>query len=269
MLGRQRSSLRRLLVQAGFVVGVMCVPMVANAETNSPPEPGAAVTDGALRERVAKLEERCETQRQYAEKTQAELADTKKQLEELSRTAYIATGILTFVVGALAFLLGRVKTRVEKDGPKAIVDSVIEKLYAEDAERFMRLFRQHRNELVRVIMARDQPIAFIGSHEDHERIKDSLKTIGYEGIVDSPAKAKIAIVFCEQGTFPKYAEELAKDVKTQRIPKRLVLYSAGGVQLKPESVRELNRWAMAVPATSPTTAATQTATLAALAQPVK
>lgn len=283
------STIRRSFLVATFFASLVVEPNAGYAQSVAPPAMSALSTapsipaagqdgDSALRERVAKLEERLATQRRDADRMEADLGKLKDQHDELvtfkNNAFFYLSGAATVIVALfgsiVAFFYSRLKQRIEKDGgPKAIVDAVMEKLYAEDAAKFTRLFEQHRNELARVIMARDQPIAFVGEHEDSELIKDMLKRVGYDHFVDDTAKAKLAIVFCESETFGDLVDKLLEEMKANRLPRRLVLYSAGGKHLNSAKVRDLNTWATAIAANMPATAATQLATLAALGQSVK
>ena len=249
--------------------------MSAYGQSAAPPGQDA---DGALRERIVKLEERLETQRQTMDRMQTDLTKVKDQNDDLTtfknNAVYYFSGAMTVIValfGGLAwFFYGRLQDRIEKDGgTKVIVDAVLDALYADDTAKFTRIFEQHRNELVRVIMAREQSIAFVGEHKERELIKKILKRMGYKTFVKDTAKAKLAVVFCEQATFPELAKQLEDDIRAHHLPRRLVLYSAGGKHLDPTLVSNLNTWATVIPANMPATVASQVATLAALAQPVR
>jgi len=195
---------------------------------------GALADEGAdvaaLRERVAKLE--------------GEVAWHQKAV-------YAVAGLVVTAMGA--FFVS-VRDGVKKRGLKELVDKAVGELLKDDDARLTRMFGELKAELLKKILARDRVIGLIGL-QDKEQVKASLERMGFYTFVNDIEKADVVVVLGIER-----CRREAEGIARRGVP--AVLYT-GTERLKPEEevLERLNEVSLAIPASTPVTAAQHAANL--------
>lgn len=252
----------------------------AGAQTPAPPPsslPAAAPASPVevqLRERLAHVEEALKARQDEAKRLQDEQAKLRDRLDGVKErqdtfwTPFgpglaVVGGMGAVVAGILVWLFGfyfpRIREAIIERGREGLISASLEEL-AKDA-RLVELMEAHRDEIARVVLARDARIVIEGDDDARKELRNLLSRSGYRRFIDKAEHADVLVLIGKETCERRAREILAAGSPSRPVP--VVLYT-GPEFMDKQVLADLNEVTLVVPATTRGTVVAEVGTLAAL-----
>jgi hypothetical protein len=259
----------RFPIASALLIALLAVAAPAAAQPLPAPtastSPASSGTDVELRERTARLDEALKARQDDIQRLSDAQAKLKERLDGFWTALLTVLGVLSAaLLGAIRFYFPRMTKRIVEEGRHEIVKSVVAELLKEEPARLTKRFAAQRDEIARLILAKDRPLLLLGDAPEKERIRGMLERVGYTQFVDKAFKAGL-IVLVGKETCETEAKELLAKKAFARGPKPMVLYT-GTARMDDALLAELNQVTLAVTANMPSTAVAHVSALSALTQ---